>query len=122
MPASIIIKSGKTTQCSAHSKRICTHKDMRALLYEAHVAVAAVACVAAANAAVAAAAVALPPTVCCWHCCCGRIESVRQIGNNNAHVSKIEFKYTYDQGRLKEFDKVIDNTKKKNILENICHC
>jgi len=64
---------------------------------------AAVACVAAANAAVAAAAVALPPTVCCWHCCCGRIESVRQIGNNNAHVSKIEFKYTYEQGRLKEF-------------------
>jgi len=46
-------------------------------------------------AAAAVVAVALVLTVCCWRYCCGWIDSVDQIDNNNAHVSKIEFKYTY---------------------------
>lgn len=59
-------------------------------------------------AAAAHVAVALVLTVCCWRCCCGWIDSVHQIDNNNAHVSKIEFKYTYARGdpRVLQLSKV----------------
>lgn len=85
-----------------YSRKHCTQGYANAFIWAVAIGVV-VASFAVAAAASAAAAVALGLTVCCWHCCCGRIESIRQIGNNNAHVSKIEFKYTYKGGGYKSF-------------------
>lgn len=67
-----------------------------------------------AAAAAADVAVALVLTVCCWRCCCGWIDSVHQIDNNNAHVSKIEFKYTY--ARVATRVKQLSNVRGRSML------